>query len=403
MTTFGIRNAIAVLPDRLVHEATIVIQDGLITSVTERGPAPPGAIDAQGAICIPGVVDTHSDGLEKELRPRPGVELPIDFALHSFEGRVRAAGVTTMFHGVGFEENERQERSISLATQLCDAITKRTASPDALVDHRILYRLDARDDRGFEALAHRLVSEGLMESTDLAQLPLVSFEDHTPGQGQYQDRSAFERYIRGTRGLSEGEARAAVDQLILERDSLLHNREQALAWLTDRAARKRIQLMAHDPANAADVNQATSWNAQIAEFPTTVEAARAARAAGLRTVCGAPNVLRGGSHSGNVSASELIALDLCDGLASDYLPSALIGAAAVLISDGVCDPVTAFGLITHGPADTVGLTDRGRLVEGAIGDLVLLRLEGRLATVRMVHRSELVAEQHHQTVEAVAV
>lgn len=388
MTTFSIRNALAVLPDRLVHEATVVVEHGLIASVVERGPAPPGAIDARGAICIPGVVDTHSDGLEKELRPRPGVELPIDFALGSFEGRVRAAGVTTMFHGVGFEENDRQERSIDLATRLCEAITQRTASPDALVDHRILYRLDARDDRGFEALSERLVSEGLLETNEPSRIPLVSFEDHTPGQGQYQDRTAFERYIRGTRGLSEHEARAAVDQLIIERDALLDNRERALRWLTDRAAEGRIQLMAHDPSNDADIKQATLWNAQIAEFPTTVEAARAARSAGLRTVCGAPNALRGASHSGNVSASELVSLGLCDGLASDYLPSALIGAAAVLIHERVCDPVQAFGLITHGPADTVGLTDRGRLVEGSKGDLVLLKLDGRLATVRMVHHSE---------------
>jgi len=134
--------------------------------------------------------------------------------------------------------------------------------------------------------------------------------------------------------------------------------------------------MAHDPATPEDVEEAISWHASIAEFPTTVEAARLARNAGMRTVSGAPNVLRGGSHTGNVSAAELISLGLCDGLSSDYLPFAMLSAVGILIRDNVCSMVDAVRLVTSGPAETVGLTDRGRLVVGSRADITLCHLDG---------------------------
>ena len=382
MTTLAVIDVRAVLPDRVLDQATVVVEDGLIAAVSERGAAPPNAIDGRGAFCLPGLVDTHSDGLEKELRPRPGVVLDTDFALRSYEGRVRAAGVTTMYHGIGFENGEKYQRSVELANELCDAIERRARSADAIVDHRILYRLDARDADGFVSLQQRLARR-----LDDGALPLVSFEDHTPGQGQYTDRTAFERYITGTQGLSADEARRRVDELIGEREQLLVNRARALPWLTREAQRGGIRLMAHDPTTLDEVEEAVSWGAAIGEFPTTVEAARLARERGLRTVCGAPNVLRGGSHSGNVSAVELVSLGLCDGLASDYLPSTLLGAVAALADAGVCTLPGAVALVSSGPAETVGLHDRGRLATGCRGDLVLASLDGRLPTVRAVLRA----------------
>lgn len=390
--TFGIVDVTAVLPDRVLERATVVVEDGIIVEITERGAAPPGSIAGRGLLCLPGLVDTHSDGLEKELHPRPGVVLDVDFALRSFEGRVRGAGVTTVYHGIGFEENGKYQRSVALANELCDAIERRAVTAGPIVDHRILYRLDARDHDGFLALQQRLHAR-----LDDGALPLVSFEDHTPGQGQYTDRTAFERYIAGTRGIGVDEARRAVDELIAERDQLLQNRERALPWLTDAAGAGRIRLMAHDPTTPDEVREAVSWNASIGEFPTTVEAARLAKEHGLRTVCGAPNVLRGGSHSGNVSASELISLGLCDGLASDYLPSTLLGAVGALVERRVCSLPAAVRLVTTGPADTVGLTDRGRLEPGAHADLVLASFDGPLPTVRRVLRTGDHRTDDHRT------
>lgn len=377
----AVTNVRAVLPDRVLDDATIVIEHGYMVSVIERGAAPAHAIDGRGSFCIPGLVDTHSDGLERELQPRPGVDIPIGLAIRSYEGRVRAAGITTMYHGVGFQEG-RKQRTIALANTLCEGIERRAASFESMIDHFILYRLEGRSGVGFDALRAQLPRRRVD-----GMVPLVSFEDHTPGQGQYADRTAYERFVAGAEGLSDEAAKEYVDNLIAERNELIANRDRALPWLTAEAANDSIRLLAHDLASADEVAVARQWHATVAEFPTTVEAAEAARRAGFRTVGGAPNVLRGGSHTGNVSAAELIARGLCDGLSSDYFPAALLGAVGALADDGVCSLRRAVALVTSGPADTVGLHDRGRLEPGQRGDLVIVSFTGRLPTVRQVIRA----------------
>lgn len=376
--TFSITNVTAVLPNSILEDATITIENGVIIEISESGVTGQDSLDGGGSICIPGIIDTHSDGYEQELRPRPNSYLPSNFALRSFESRVRAAGITTMFHGIGFENDDKWGRTIKTANELCDTIIEYSDSQTALIDHRILYRLDARDPDGYPALIDRFSQAS---NTELSQVPLISFEDHTPGQGQYTDRTALERYIIGNRKVSEEEARQIVDETIRERDSLIGNRDKALPWLTHHASLGTIRLMAHDPATSNDVREAIEWSASIAEFPTTIEAAQLAKKSGLRTVCGGPNVLRGQSHSGNVSAQELIALGICDGLASDYLPTSLLGSVAALVERKVCSLPEAIQLVTSGPAQTVGLQDRGEIRVGLRADLALIRFHGNLPTV----------------------
>ncbi|MFT6764073.1 MAG: alpha-D-ribose 1-methylphosphonate 5-triphosphate diphosphatase [Candidatus Aldehydirespiratoraceae bacterium] len=378
----ALTNVRIVVDDQVVDDGTIVIRNGVIEAVGRTASAPPDAIDGRGLLCIAGLIDTHSDGFEKELRPRPNVVLPADFALRSFESRVRAAGVTTVFHGVGFENGSKYDRSVDQAHLLCDVITSRRADADARVDHQILYRLDVRDADGLEALEARLNERHGELLTH--EVPLVSAEDHTPGVGQYTDRSYYERYIAGTKGLDSDAAKQYIDQVVADRDNKLDHVEQALSWLANRAYGGTLRLMGHDPTSADEIDAAVERSVSIAEFPTTVEAARRAHERGLRTVSGAPNVVRGGSHSGNVSAAELVGLGLCDGLSSDYMPTTLLGAVGALVADGVCDLPAAVALVTSGPADTVGLADRGRLRVGQRGDIVLVDFDGRLPTVHLV-------------------
>ncbi len=373
-------HARAVLPDRVLDDALVAVEDGLITEVrgADGRPAPAEAVDARGALLIPGIVDTHSDALEKEQRPRPTVEFPAEFAVVSFEGRVRAAGVTTMHHAVSYQTHVLKDRTIERSLALAQAVLARAASGLGLVDHRLLHRLDARDAEALRVLARTL--DGLPPG-DVP--PLVSYEDHTPGQGQYRDLDSYRRLVQDQEKIGAAGAEEWIRQRIAERADGIAQRAATLAFLSERALAGRIRLLAHDVESAEELAHVRGAGAAVAEFPTTVAAARAARDAGMPVVAGAPNVLRGGSHSGNVSATELIAAGLVDNLSSDYMPTTLLAAALRLARDGVVPLHRAVRLITSGASGTAGMADRGALVPGLRADLALVTADGAQQTVRM--------------------
>jgi alpha-D-ribose 1-methylphosphonate 5-triphosphate diphosphatase len=359
----------AVLPDAVIDDARIVVRSGRIEAVEPHPAGSVADVDGAGLMCLPGLIDTHSDALERERAPRPSAYLPWDFALLSLEGKMRAAGITTVFHGAGFHEKTSglYKRSAEAAVQLCSVVEARKAA-GAPVDHRVLYRLDARSAEGAAALAEQLPTTG--------EPPLVSHEDHTPGQGQYADRVYMERYLAGADNLTPEQARQKVDELIADRERYLPDLERNMAWLGELARSGRIRLVGHDPDSPEAIGALHERGGSVAEFPTTVGAARAARELGFPVVMGAPNVLRGVSHSGNVSARELIELDLVTSLASDYLPSGLLGAAFMIAKAGLLPLPAAVGLVTSGAAQVAGLSDRGRLVPGLRADLVLVEPAG---------------------------
>ena len=384
--TFAVRNVTAVLPDALLENAVVVVENGVITDVSQ-GAAPSNALDGHGSYCLPGLVDTHNDGLEREVMPRPSTRVPVEFALRAFESRIRAAGITTLFHGISWENDLKWNRTVELAKEFSLHITDYRESDSSLIDHRLLHRLDARDGDGSVALREYLDSTGAPSDFG-GDTPLVSFEDHTPGQGQYTDRSGLVRYLMGTRGLSAEQAEIEVEKNFQEREAKKHYRTEALGWIIDAADRGHIRLIGHDLATTDEVEEATEWGAHIAEFPTTIEAARLSRERELRIVCGAPNVMRGGSHSGNVGALELVRNALCDGLCSDYLPYSMIESVPILVKEGACTLPRAVRLVTRGPAVSVGLEDRGLIAKGMRGDLVLARIGERTAQVLAVLTSQ---------------
>ncbi len=375
---------------RVVPGATIVCVDGVIEDVVE-GRGREGGLDGHDLLAIPALVDLHSDALEKEVSPRKTVRFAGDFALSSFETRVRANGITTMFHGIGFEERGEYGRSIELANELCDAIVDRRTDPVAAIEHRVLHRLEARTPVGLDALVARLgdAPDGC--------LPLVSFEDHTPGQGQYRNLEAFRAAIDPTT-LAPGQS---VDDFMAsvldDAAATVAVRRRNLHTLSELVAAGRIRLLAHDCEGWQDVAEAHARGATIAEFPLTVEAAAAARERGMPVVMGAPNALRGVSHSGNASASDLVQLDLCDVLASDYQPSTMLAAAFELARRSVVSLPRALSLVTSGPARAAGLDDRGVLAPGCRADLVLVDDRSRWPRVRHVWHTTDVVAQHATT------
>ena len=380
--THAIAHVRAVLPDRVLDDATVVVDHGRIAEISSSGAAPADALDGRGAFLIPGVVCTHSDGVEREIWPRPNTRFPIDFALRSFEGRLRTAGVTTVFHGIGFDHKPSYDRTIEQAIELGQVIRDRRHGGGAPAAHLVLHRMEARSDRGWAELR-----EALPDSEGLGHLPLLSFEDHSPGQGQYRDVEKYKRAF-DTSKLPEGETvESLVAAKLAEAEAKAGLRELNLTAVKALALDGRVRLLAHDLEDAEQVREATTWGAAVAEFPLTREAAAEALALGLAVVMGAPNVLRGGSHSGNVAAAELVAAGLCTSLASDYQPSTMLAAAFKLAAEGVCSLPAAIALITSGPAIVAGLDDRGRLEPGLRADLALVTVDGAWPRVHSTWRA----------------
>ncbi|MFE2038235.1 alpha-D-ribose 1-methylphosphonate 5-triphosphate diphosphatase [Streptomyces scopuliridis] len=379
MTRHLFAHARAVLPDRTLDDALVVVEDGRITEVAPviPGAVPTGALDLGGALLLPGIIDTHSDALEKEQRPRPAVEFEPGFAVLSVEGRVRAAGVTTVHHAVGYQTDVLKDRTIERSLALAAAVWERAAAGVGLVDHRLLHRFDARASETLEIVKDVLAPQPHSEP------PLVSYEDHTPGQGQYRNLDAYRATIQRQQHLSAPDADRLIRRLIEERADSIPQRARTLAHLGQEARGGRIRLLAHDVESAEELAEVRAEGAAVAEFPTTREAARAAHDSGMPVVAGAPNVLRGGSHSGNVSAEALITEGLVDNLSSDYMPTTLLAAALHLAQRRVVPLHTAVALITSGAARTAGFTDRGALVPGRRADLVVVTADGGRPTVRM--------------------
>jgi alpha-D-ribose 1-methylphosphonate 5-triphosphate diphosphatase len=363
--SYVITDVRVVLTDRVTDRAAVVVENGRILEVIEGARGLRGDVDGAGLLLLPGLVDTHSDALEKEHAPRPTAVLPWEFALQSFEAKIAAAGITTMFHGAGFH-NKVSDGTVRTPFGALEQAELIDAAASHRVDHRVLHRFNVRADEGAAMIRQRVASlppEGL---------PIqLSHEDHTPGQGQYAD---IEHHIDFL--VAGGEEREAatrrVQARIDEARATDHIREANLAWAGELARAGKARLLGHDCDSAEAIDELVERGGAIAEFPTTLAAARRAKERGLLVVVGAPNLLRGSSHSGNVSAVELVREGLVDAVASDYLPSGLLGCVATTVRDGLLDLPSAVRLVTSGGAAVGGLVDRGRIEAGLRADFTLV-------------------------------
>lgn len=366
--------AALVLPDAVVR-GTLVARNGVIAEIAPGGSAAPGALDLDGDYLLPGVVDLHSDNLERQAQPRSTARWPSRSALMAHDAQCAAAGITTVLDALcvgnspGFERG--RERTLR----------------DGAAD------LAALAGSGLLKAAHFLHLRCEISAPDMLPLfdpmaahPLarmVSLMDHCPGFGQYADLD-FYRALRRREGLNDAEierhiaeAQAARRQI---RDS---NRRVVLARVADSG----IPIASHDDRTAAEVAENAAAGIGIAEFPVTMEAAVAARTRQMRVVVGAPNIVRGGSHSGNVAAADLVHAGAVDALASDYVPASMVEAAFCCAASGRITLADAIAAITDRPARIVGLADRGRLAPGFSADLVRVRVHQGLPVVRQVWRA----------------
>lgn len=355
-------NARLVLEDAVVAGA-LVVEDGRIAAIETGTAVPAGAEDLGGDFLAPGLVELHTDNLERHLEPRPGVRWPEVPAILAHDAELAGCGITTVFDAlrVGSLEGGGRTGYGAYARPLADAILRLAGAGALRISHRLHLRAETCSDTLVEEIADFGPEDGV---------GIVSLMDHTPGQRQFADIEKLKLYAMGRRDISEDDFRRHVaDMTALGARNAARHREAAIAA----ARRFGAAIASHDDATPDHVAASAEAGARIAEFPTSVAAAAASRAAGIAVMMGAPNLVRGGSHSGNVAAGELAEAGLLDVLSSDYAPaSLLLGAVRLGLDTG--DLARGLATVTAAPARAAGLGDRGRLSTGLRADLLRFRL-----------------------------
>lgn len=352
-------NACLVLPDAELRGA-VTIEDGIITRITEGDTVPAGAIDCRGDWVTPGLVELHTDNLERHMEPRPGVDWPHVAAMLAHDGELASVGITTVFDamrvGSIHSGNGRYEK---YARQLASEMMALRGAGVLRISHFLHLRAEICSETLLEELA---------EFTTEDRVGILSLMDHTPGQRQFRDISKLKQYVAKKRNMTDAEFDEHVAHLQgLQADHGVRHLEGALR----EARRLGAVLASHDDTTVGQVADSARHGVGFAEFPTTVEAAEACRDNGIPIMMGAPNVIRGGSHSGNVSALALAEFDLLDILSSDYVPGALLMSAWRLAA--LWDDLPrAIRTVTATPARAAGLHDRGEIREGRRADLLRL-------------------------------
>ena len=358
-----------------VFDGTVAVRDGRIGAVDAGPSALPGALDLEGDLLIPGLIELHTDNLEKHAAPRPGVWWPGLAAMVSHDGQIATAGITTVFDALTLGDRYRAIDQVAALDEMLSAIARSTDDGLLRVDHRIHLRCE---------VTHPDVVDLLGPLVDDPRVGLVSLMDHTPGDRQFPDVERYKEMYQVARHISDGEVEAHLAELRADQERYGSLGRAAIVAL---AQAHGLVLASHDDSCREHVEQAYREAVAIAEFPTSMEAATAARELGLKVLMGAPNLVRGGSHSGNVAAGELAHGRLLDILSSDYYPASLLHGAFLLAGGtyGLSLP-EAIATVTVNPAESTGFTDRGEIAVGKLADLVRVQQTPALPVVRGVWR-----------------
>lgn len=366
-------NARIVLPDQVIDGA-LSTHGGRIASFAE-GPTAAQGHDCEGDYLIPGLVELHTDHLETHYAPRPKVRWNPVSAVQAHDAQIACSGITTVFDALRVGMDSEAELKSADMRQLAQAIETGTAENRLRADHFIHLRCEVSAPDVLSSLAH-------FDEDD--RVRLISLMDHTPGQRQFISLDTYRMYHQKKKGLNDAEMDAYIAYRQKAADGLAPDNRKAIA---EQAKARGIIIASHDDATLDHVAEAVALDTRIAEFPTTIDAAKASHEVGMKVLMGAPNVVRGASHSGNVSARELAQAGILDVLSSDYIPISLIQAAFLLAEEipAISLP-QAIATVTRTPAEVAGLIDRGAIVEGRRADLVQVRLVGNVPIIRGVWR-----------------
>ncbi len=371
-----IGNARIVLAERVIEQGWIALADGCIAEVGE-GRAPGASIDATGDLIMPGLVELHTDHLEAHYVPRPKVFWDPVAAVVSYDGQLATSGITTVLDSLRVWREDGAEEVDGRAGLMADAIAAAREADLLRADHFLHLRCE---------IPMPSVVEEAEELVGRPDVKLMSLMDHTPGQRQFRDEGKLRDYYRGKgAGKTDAELDVLFEKRFAYQKAYAADNMRAIVAL---AQRYEVPLASHDDTTEENVADAIRDRVSVAEFPTTMEAAHGLHRAGICILMGAPNVVRGGSHSGNIAAVDLAREGLLDILSSDYIPSSLLMAALQLPQRvAAIDLASAVRTVTKTPAEAVGLFDRGEITAGKRADLIRVHLARDLPVVRSVFRA----------------
>lgn len=353
---------------------TVRLRAGVIADLDRGRSQIPAARDCQGRYLIPGLVELHTDNLEKHFSPRPGVIWPSGPAVITHDAHIVSSGITTVFDALSVGDVATESTRVQHLQTLLDALAHTHHNDLLRAQHLLHLRCE---------VSHPDTLYLFRELVDHPMLQLVSVMDHTPGQRQFVNEDKYHEYYKGKYGMSSEEMEAFTRDR--KASAALHsdrNRQGVVSICQER----NIPLASHDDATLEHVRESAGFGMRIAEFPTTMEAAHASHEHGLAVLMGAPNIVRGGSHSGNIAAAELARQGVLDILSSDYYPASMLDAAfrVATMKDNDYNLPRAIATVTATPARCANLDDRGSIEPGKRADLVLVSLKDELPVIDTV-------------------
>lgn len=370
-----INNVKLVLEDETI-DGSLEVRDGKIYAFAESQSRLPAALDGEGGWLLPGLIELHTDNLDKFFTPRPKVDWPAHSAMSSHDALMVASGITTVLDAVAIGDVRDGGDRLENLEKMINAVEETQKRGLNRAEHRLHLRCE---------LPHHTTLPLFEKLVGREPVTLVSLMDHSPGQRQFANREKYREYYQGKYQLSgEQMLRFEEEQIALAATWSQANRQSIAAICRER----QIALASHDDATHEHVAESHQLGSVIAEFPTTLAAAQASRQHGMNVLMGAPNIVRGGSHSGNVAAHQLAASGLLDILSSDYYPASLLDAAFRIADsdDNAFTLAQAVRLVSKHPAQALGLNDRGVIAEGKRADLVLAHRRGEHVHIDHVWR-----------------
>lgn len=345
-----------VLIDGKFQGADIVIQGKVITSVNAYKSIDV-AIDLGDRRVVPGFVDLHSDAIEKEIEPRPGARFPVKMAVVELDKKLSMAGITTMYHAIGFNDEELQKgRGTTQSKELIEEIYEANKSHLG-VDNFIHVRFEITSTSSIDTIK-QLINE--------KKVNMLSIMDHSPGQGQFKTMESWKKYHLKSYEINEDEVEAYIKSKV-SKDTV-----GVVEDLVKFGLDNNLPISSHDDDCEEKLNTLNKLGITFSEFPLSIEAAKYAKTVNISTGMGAPNVVRGGSQSGNIAARELVKEGVCDYLCSDYHPTSMLLSPYRLKEDVELSLEDGFAMISTTPARLAGLNDRGEIIEGKVADIVII-------------------------------